>query len=775
LPNEGPVESRIAARAWLVALAVAWLGLVTPAMAQEIPPLVWPEDGIIGGIRFEGTAATEDELRALIASRAAENLDAETISADIRALYATGRFEDIEVETLREGLSVILVFHFVERPRLRELLLPEALEPDRVSLMDKSKLQVGSFVAKSSTVTLRAAVVESLGDEGLSLADVELVPLEVSAGQVDLQVVAAQLEPVSLCEVLFVGNQAFDDDTLLALMESQPASVWGRLFGGGRLKPRRLQSDVQRLEAYYAEHGFVEARVRLAYVAAQADARGVIAQVRVEEGVVTTVSALGLFGGVVDGELELSRDALALQTGSVFSLSAFQTTIEQLRRHYLALGYALVEVRPTRLRAAEGSLVLNLEVVPGPLVHVRDLLISGNSATAEDVIRREITQDEGALFDGEALRESMANLEATGLFETPSYEVKPVSKGLTDVLVTVKEKDPFVRNLSLAYGTTTGFGGRAQMGHRNLFGLGKRLWIEGWLSQLRQSAELTYEDRRLLGTRMGWRVRALYDNRIYPDFSSSELGGDLRWGVELHRWLLFDIDLGWTQERLSHDFEVVPPALAALFADGRRVSVGASLRFERGDPDEPFHHSHTLSAAIADSAFGSELEWTRLDFDNRFSLALPAELRLGGHVRGTKLFDFNATGEIPLSERLFAGGPADVRGFKAWSLGPHESLDGTNRIAVGGVEELLFSLSLDWSVSESVDLFTFCDAGNVFDANQARFAFDLFSDGDDVLRTAAGFGVRAKILSLEAHLGFPLSPRPGEDGWTFALSAAQPF
>jgi outer membrane translocation and assembly module TamA len=136
---------------------------------------------------------------------------------------------------------------------------------------------------------------------------------------------------------------------------------------------------------------------------------------------------------------------------------------------------------------------------------------------------------------------------------------------------------------------------------------------------------------------------------------------------------------------------------------------------------------------------------------------------------------FSTEGQLPASERFFAGGDTTVRGFALDQLGvrhippqPGDTVD-PNGFAIGGNGLAIFNAELRFPVTGAVGVVGFLDTGNVF----ARVAdIDLAE-----LRSAVGGGLRYKspIGPLRVDVGVKVKRLPGESRTAWFVSFGQAF
>ncbi len=291
----------------------------------------------------------------------------------------------------------------------------------------------------------------------------------------------------------------------------------------------------------------------------------------------------------------------------------------------------------------------------------------------------------------------------------------------------------------------------------------------------------TYQEPRVLGLDWDGFVTGFVEQAIRPGFDLFRRGVNAQVRRRLTATMLASIDYGLGQNNTTNKElnAADEPLVDRLFPQVRLSTFSVGLVHDtRDDPADPKSGELlTVDSSLAARAIGSEVGFVKgylgafvyrqIPGADRFVVAggvrvglaspfvrsftvmpeLPPDVEGLGTVRGTPVeID---VGELPLSERFFAGGDRSVRGFALDRLGDEATID-QDGFPLGGNATLIFNAELRTLVTRTVDVVGFLDAGNVYDRVEnislAR------------IRGGAGFGVRYRspVGPIRVDLGFKL-------------------
>ncbi|HEY6895358.1 MAG TPA: BamA/TamA family outer membrane protein, partial [Rhodanobacteraceae bacterium] len=215
------------------------------------------------------------------------------------------------------------------------------------------------------------------------------------------------------------------------------------------------------------------------------------------------------------------------------------------------------------------------------------------------------------------------------------------------------------------------------------------------------------------------------------------------------------------------------------FPQFRLSSFSGSLIYDtRNDAVDPVAGNYAnANLQVAGQNIGSEVGFVKSFFTAEVFRQLPRAPRLvfAANARFGLANGFANQGELPASERFFAGGDTTNRGFALDTLGvrhvpaqPGDTLDQAG-FPIGGNGVVVLMGEVRARLAGSFGVVGFVDTGNVF-----AHATDI-----DVteLRSAVGGGIRYKspFGPIRLDLGFKVHPQPGESPTAWFVSFGQAF
>jgi outer membrane protein assembly factor BamA len=435
----GPFNMRAIFLSALLLTSVAFAeGPVAPATSDSL---------MVKSVRVLGTKSAVD-----LKTQVGQIFDASTIQSDVHHLWATGRFDDIRVETTREDEGTGVVFHVVEMPQLQ--LHQLHVEPSTFGL--QMSLPEGTPMSRLRAHQIANQAQQDLRSDGFRTATVDYDLVPVIGNKVDLHLNIDAGERIRVKEVEFTGDTAFDSKdlrgTLRSLKIRRVTPPIPGLWAGWRLypgySPEGVQGDLALLRSYYISKGYFDAMVKLDDV--QVAQKAAHVNIQVQAGQLYHVRTWQVSGNGV-------MPKVVHPVNSLMRSQNFCSTLFVARRaaeHEGILDFTVnLQVQPTEASTKEAPEAdLNASIDRGTPFHVGRIDFTGNRHFSEAAVRSNFLLDEGDLLDEHLLRKSMARLNEANFFEPVSERTTIIhtdpKTGIADIDMRVTERKRGSWNLS---------------------------------------------------------------------------------------------------------------------------------------------------------------------------------------------------------------------------------------------------------------------------------------------------------------------------------------
>jgi outer membrane protein insertion porin family len=704
---------------------------------------------VVEGVRRIDEDAVIEKMRSQVKSR----FSASVVSGDLRVLWGTGFFRDVQIYVEQGTTGVKVTVVVAEKPSIRKVTLSGAdgvSEDDLEEVMDIKALSILNVdKVKENIEKIRDLYVT----KGYYLAVVKhrIESIEDAPDEVDVFFDIRENAKVVVKEISFIGNQHVPAAEIKGFMQTREGNEFSFLTQSGTYKEEFFDTDLLRIQALYYERGYVTVKVGTPTATISPDLRHVYLSVPIEEGPVFDIGDIGFSGelelrdekGKVVVDEALLKGRLNLKSGQRFSRTALFGEIQRLTDTYRDHGYAFANVTPnSSIRKDTRKVDLDLELDKGELVYIGRIDITGNTKTRDKVVRRQIRLNEGDRYSATLLKRSKARVFQLGYFETVDITTENGDSPTTmNVRVQIKEKSTGTFQVGAGFSSVESFIATAQISQNNFLGNGQLLTVSAQLSFGdfgRQLANFQFYEPYFLDSHFSFGFNAYIQQRFYRDFQRSAKGISPSFGYLLTPDLR--LNLGYTLEDIgisnSLSGNAAGNALFSLNVDGINSALNANISYDTRDnrlfPSRGQYH--LISTEVSSEKLGSSsgLAYNRLQGNFRYYHSLPLSLVLKLNLKLGYVFTFDG-GPVPISERFFPGGIYSVRGFEPRGLGPTirtlvqgDPMSTSTDFILGGNKEAVFNVEIEFPIIPAAQIkgVVFADAGNAFNEDQNFFYID---------------------------------------------------
>ncbi|MEM5550707.1 outer membrane protein assembly factor BamA [Pseudoalteromonas neustonica] len=717
-----------------------------------------------------------------------DDVDEYTISKTIKSLYSSGHFDNIKA--LRDGNNVI--FKVTERPTISFIEFDgnkDIKDEQLTQSLDQQDIRQGEPLDKTVIDNIEKGLIEFFHSIGKYNAKIDVSITKLPRNRVKLKLEFDEGDAASIRQINLVGNELYSDEELLALAESQQDLPWWQFMGSDRYQKQTIEGDLEKIRSFYLDRGYLRFNIDSTQVSVSPERESVYVTANINEGVKYKVKGFDFIGDLL-GREELIKSVIPLRAGELYNGSVVTSSEEFIKSYLARFGYANAEVRTIpEIDDETKEVQLTLSVKPGQRVYVRRIIVGGNQNTADEVLRREMTQLEGAWLSNQNLERSKLQIQRLPYMEKVDFNVIPVPgvDDQVDVDFTVKEQSAGSFNAGLAYGSYLGLQFNIGVTESNFLGTGNQIGLNINTSRGSERVSLSYTDPYFTPDGVSQGSSIFYSNYDASKFSlidykSKSYGIGTNIGFPIDAVNRINFGARWIEEELS-DIAVYEQTrvLRETFLDPAHpdagynftkyeLSVGWSrVTVNRGlFPTAGSRQTLNLTGTTPNS----DLTYFKLNYDSRFYWPISddhrwvfstrAALGYGNGYGNTNGYDQT----LPFQE-YFRITEMELRGFDRNTILPNaisrdsSNVGGTpekdgkingviggdpvfdqlspagriggNAKAVAGMELIVPTPFLDEDNTSSVRTSFFVDAANVWDTEFNVERYQSLSDNDRAL------------------------------------------
>jgi outer membrane protein assembly complex protein YaeT len=572
----------------------------------------------------------------------------------------------------------------------------------------------------------------------------------------------------------FKGVTAVDQGRLKSALATRQSSKipWGKKAYFDR---SRFDADLKRIQAFYADRGYPDARVAGFDVKLNDKQDEVDLTVTMAEGEPVTVASIDFqaFDVIPPDHLEEMNKRVPLKVGQPrdrqLVVATHEMALNELRDH----GYPYGKVSTNEDTAGDAKkAALTFVAEPGKIARLGPVEIVGNKSVDENIIRRELTFKPGELYRRSILQESQRRLYGLELFQFANIEpVNPEQQpDEVPIRVTVAEGNHQRVNFGVGYGTEEKARIDSEYHHVNFLGGARSAGAHARWSSLDRGVRLDFNQPYLFrphfslgGEGQQWytftpayrsivtgakmtvthrqNVRTSWAVSITSEHNSSAISAHVLADQALYIKLrpdLIALGLDPTTDQQNGTLNALGFDLQHSTADNLlNARRGYQVAFHAEQAGRLVPGSFNYYAASADGRHYQP-------FNDRVVFASRVQI---GNIRPVG----NAPSNVPFSKRYLLGGATSVRGWGRYEVSPLSA----SGLPLGGNSMMAMSGEVRAMLRGNLGAVLFVDAGNVW---AESMDFNLRD-----MRYAVGPGLRYQtpVGPIRFDIGYQLNPIPG--------------
>jgi outer membrane protein insertion porin family len=715
----------------------------------------------------------------------------------IHNLYALGYFENIRLYGKNVTNDTIsLMIEVTEKKILKEVVFCGNSALSDREIFKKIPFDKISYIMPAELTQYAQKIQDMYHEKGYHDTGIETAlnddPTESKATAL---FTITEGEKTIVKRISFVGNNLISDKELRAVIITHEDWLLGFLDKSGMYHPGKTEADKFKIEEFYQNHGFMNARVVEVQTPVDPETHYMHMVFVIDEGDQYHIGTLEAPGNDVLPEAALLAN-IPIFPGDVYSREKLTYSMKRLEAIWGDYGYIFAHINPSvQLNKETKTIDVSFYSELGEKVTLRKITIKGNNKTRNKVIRRALSLQEGALITKQQMENSKRNVSALGYFdpvEGVNWKVIKQTPDSADLDLIVKEAKTGHVGAQLSWGgkeanpssPADGVTMSVEFTEANLFGYGTRIDLSASWAKNDKNAQLHIAhpwlfDKPIIGAFDLYHKRPSYNQlQLIKERSIYErlTGGALTLGYITPPWfsilgnMNINTSLGIDSITYEHEPTINIPSPEYAFIIKNEFSPGEflwlGLTAEQDTRNHPVHpsrgHKVKFSARGALPILGSNISFFCGDLDAHWYTPLIGERDLVFHLRGF-IGDAQPVGNhaIPYGKLFHVGGDSTVRGFGFGDISPkfiNDSIGSQKAFYVSA--ELIFPINPNMTMKGVI----FYDGGAGWDNPFVRGCppGPVINNGFDY-RHAVGFGIRIlQPMPIRIDWGFKIDPRDNE-------------
>jgi outer membrane protein insertion porin family len=217
-------------------------------------------DRRITKIEFFGNINTaSNDILEMIDMKKDMVLTQELLDADMKVLFQSGYFFQIDIQGETDGDGVKIRIVVKERPRVKDIDFIGADEVFPSDLREKIPLKENEVITPKKVQLSKEVILKKYRDEGFFLAYVrfELDPVDPDTNTVRAKFIIDEGEEIPVSKINIFGNNEIDTFDIQGILDLKESGI----IESGVFKESAFETDKQKIVGYLKSRGYVDAEI----------------------------------------------------------------------------------------------------------------------------------------------------------------------------------------------------------------------------------------------------------------------------------------------------------------------------------------------------------------------------------------------------------------------------------------------------------------------------------------------------------------------------------
>jgi len=580
-----------------------------------------------------------------------------------------------------------------------------------------------------------------------------------------------------------IENKVFSQEELLDLFSIGEADFFILNYFTERdhFSKQEYEAGIEKLKNLYLSSGYLDIAITDQTILFNKEKNLLDISIKLSEGGLFKLGNLSFTGTLLDQNPKELRTLIPIKDGESFLRDKIISGIKKITLIYQNKGYAYSKVSMDVKSISEDKTIdVIININPDDRIYIDRIVISGNTRTQDDVIRRKMKILEGQVYSKEYIENSISSIKRLGYFSNVSYEFKrhQNNKDKADILINVTETKTGEISLGLSHSNSTGAAITAGITQNNILGTGNVLNAKFSNSEAVEVISVYFKNPYIndKGHSMSIGFTDKTVNASELDTSSyvmNVLGYSVGYGVAISETSEIFSELKLNNIDLTCGADLKNTDEVAQCAANDDLDLNLSLSYSSNDLNDYYFPTKGSRSQIV-TTFGlpvSDLKYYKVESSHRQYHEVFNDKTFKFSTR----FNFGSGyggDELPFYERFFEGGSSSVRGFDFNSLGAKYASSNKPK---GGEISLVSSIGVASSLkfagidNENMRASVFLDGGVI---SEKISNFD-----PSELRSSTGLALSwlTPVGPIGIHYAIPLIKKANDSTTSFSFALGTSF
>ncbi len=755
--SKAPVS--FAARAGAIENLFSAVNTICKQMGSEIFNRLLVSDILISGNK----RIESDAILKVVGVKKGDIFNVDTLSKELKKVFAMGYFEDVRVEGKQVDSGINVVFNVVEKPSVRKIKFLNNHVYEDAEIQEVVRTVTGSILNAFKINEDIERIKALYTDKNYHNCEITYIAEMLPNNQADISFDIKEGKKLKIEKIEFDGNKFFQNKALHKVMKTSEKGFFSWITSSGELKRNELEQDVYRLESFYKDNGFIDAKISDPEV--QFEKESISVKFKIQEGEQFQFGTIGFSGDLIVPEKEL-HEKLTIKAGALYSREKLRTNVFAITDIYSDSGFANADISPVISKNDKTKIIdIKFNIKKGSPVYLERIMISGNTKTRDKVIRRQLEVYEQDLYSMTKIQKSVRNLRRTDYFENVDIKTsKGSSEDRLNIDVEITEKATGAFSFGAGYSSEDQLFGMISVSERNLFGRGQIVSTKAEVSATSTRFTVSFTEPWLFDIPLSAGVDIYNWDKEYDHYDKDSKGGAVRLGYKIFDYTSVGLRYGYedfTIDNVQEQYTDVDEG--HYITSGITTSLGYDSRNSQFNPTEG--SNHRISVEYAGDWLGGEIEFTKYIVDTGWYY--PLFWKFTGFLHGKAGFLDDRTKDIEIDyERFYLGGMNSVRGYDWQDINATPEGETEQR---GGEKFIQFNAEVIFPIVEDVNLsgVIFFDAGDSYLKDESVSLNELYTS------YGGGFRWYSPMGPIRIEYGKILDGKQYSGGrWEFSMGGA---